>query len=99
MSLRLINVRCECYKLKQNNCDDKIRRIDFYYNKISEIKMNQHEHFYKCFDKSSKRLFRDVVKNERFALLFLFIFFKQFRQKLNDFNIKFHEMFIKICEF
>ena len=99
MSLRLINVRCECYELKQNNCDDKIRRIDFYFNKIFEIKMNQHERFCKCFDKSSKRLFRDVVKNERFVLFFLFISFKQFRQKSSDLNIKSHETFIKICEF
>ena len=61
--------------------------------------MNQHERFYKHFDKSSKRLFRNVVKNEQFIQFSLFIFFKQFCQKLNDFNIKFHETFIKICEF
>ena len=76
MSLRLINVKCECYKLKQNNCDDKIRRIDLYFNKIFEIKINQHKHFYKRFNKSSKRLSCDVVKNKRFILFFLFIFFK-----------------------
>ena len=99
MLLRLINVKCECYKLKQNNYDDKIRRIDLYFNKIFKIKMNQHERFCKHFNKSSKRLSRDVVKNERFVLFFLFIFFKQFRQRLNDFNIKSHETFIKICEF
>ena len=99
MSLRLINVKCECYKLRQNNCDDKIRRINLYFNKISEIKMNQYKHFCKRFNKLLKRLSRDVVKNERFALFFLFIFFKQFCQKSNDFNIKFHKTFIKICEF
>ena len=99
MLLRLINVKCKCYELKQNNCDDKIRRIDFYFNKILEIKMNQHKRFYKRFDKSSKRLFRDVVKDEQFVLLFLFIFFKQFCQKSNDFNIKSYKTFIKICKF
>ena len=79
MLLRLLNVIRERHKLKQNNCDDKIRRIDFYFNEIVEIKMNQHEHFYKCFNKLSKRLSCDVAKNEQFVLLFLFIFFKQFR--------------------
>ena len=99
MSLRLLNVIRERFELKQNNCDDKIRRIDLYFNEIVKIKMNQHERFYKCFDKSSKRLSRDVVKNERFVLLFLFISFKQFCQKSSDFNIKSYETFIKICEF
>ena len=61
--------------------------------------MNQHERFYKRFNKSSKRLFRNVIKDEQFALLFLFIFFKQFRQKLHNLNIKSHEMFIKIYKF
>ena len=64
MLLRLINVKCECYELKQNNYDDKTRRIDLYFNEISEIKMNQHKHFYKHFDKSSKRLSRDIIKNK-----------------------------------
>ena len=64
MLLRFINFKCEFYKLKQNNCDNKIQRIDFYFNEIIEIKMNQHKRFYKCFNKSLKRLFRDVVKNE-----------------------------------
>ena len=99
MSLRLINVKCKCYKLKQNNYDDKIRRINFYFNEISKIKMNQHERFCKCFNKSLKRLSRDVIKNEQFTLLFLFIFFKQFRQRSSDFNIKSHETFIKIYKF
>ena len=64
MSLHLINVKCKCYKLKQNNCDDKIQRIDFYFNEISEIKMNQYKRFHKRFDKSSKYLSRDVIKNK-----------------------------------
>ena len=64
MLLRLFSVIHKYHKLKQNNCDDKIRRIDFYFNEIIEIKMNQHERFCKHFDKSSKRLFRDIVKNE-----------------------------------
>ena len=62
--LRLINVKCKYYKLKQNNCNNKIQCIDFYFNEIFEIKMNQHERFYKRFNKSLKRLSRDVVKNE-----------------------------------
>ena len=97
--LRLFNVKRECYVLKQNNCDNKVRCINLYFIKIIEIKMNQYNYFYKHFNKSLKYLFRDIVKNERFVLFFLFIFFKQFRQKSNDFNIKFHETFIKICEF
>ena len=40
MSLRLIRIKCECYELRQNNCDDKIRRIDLYFNEIFKIKMN-----------------------------------------------------------
>ena len=99
MLLCLFNVIHERHKLKQNNCDDKIRRINLYFNEIAEIKINQHECFYKRFNKSSKRLSRDVVKNEQFVLLFLFTFLKQFRQKSNNLNIKFHETFIKICEF
>ena len=99
MSLRLFNVIRERHELKQNNYNDKIRRINLFFNEIIEIKINQHKHFYKRFNKLSKRLFRDVVKNEQFILLFLFTFLKQFRQKSNDFNIKFHETFIEICEF
>ena len=64
MSLRLISVRCKYYELKQNNYDDKISRIDFYFNKVFEIKINQHERFHKCFDESSKFLSLDVVKNK-----------------------------------
>ena len=99
MLLRLFSVIHERHELKQNNCDNKIQRIDFYFNEIVEIKMNQHERFYKHFNKLSKRLSRDVVKNERFVLLFLFTFFKQFCQKSSDFNIKSYKTFIKICEF
>ena len=40
MSLRLFNVEREYHELKQNNCDNKIQRIDFYFNEIIEIKMN-----------------------------------------------------------
>ena len=79
MLLRLFNVIRKRYELKQNNCNDKISRIDFYFKKIAEIKMNQHERFYKRFNKSLKRLFCDIVKNKQFVLLFSFIFFKQFR--------------------
>ena len=64
MLLRLFNVIRERHELKQNNCDNKIQRIDFYFNKIIEIKINQHKRFCKCFNKSSKYLFRDIVKNE-----------------------------------
>ena len=40
MLLRLFNVIRERHELKQNNCDDKIRRINLYFNEIVEIKMN-----------------------------------------------------------
>ena len=40
MLLRLSRVVRERHELKQNNCDNKIRRIDFYFNEITEIKMN-----------------------------------------------------------
>ena len=66
----------ERHKLKQNNYNNKIQRINLYFNETVEIKMNQHERFRKRFNKSSKRLSRDVVKNEQFVLFFLFIFFK-----------------------
>ena len=64
MSLRLFYVDHERYKLKQNRCNDKLRYIDFYFNEISEIKMNQHERFRKRLNESSKRLPRDLFKNE-----------------------------------
>ena len=99
MSLCLFNVIRERHELKQINYDDKIRRIDFYFNKIVEIKMNQYKRFYKRFNKSLKCLSRDIVKNKQFTLFFLFISFKHFRQELNNFNIKSYKMFIKICEF
>ena len=64
MLLHLFNVIRERHELKQNNCDDKTRRIDFYFNEIIEIKMNQYKRFCKRFNKSSKRLFHDIIKNE-----------------------------------
>ena len=54
--LRLISVECEYHELKQKDYDDKIQRIDFYLNEISKIKINHHERFYKCFNKTLKRL-------------------------------------------
>ena len=99
MSLRLFYADHERYKLKQNRCNDKSRCIDFYFNEISEIKMNQHERFCKCFDESSKRLPRDLLKDEWFILSFLFIFFKQFRQDTSDLNIKLDKTFIEIRKF
>ena len=64
MSLRLFNVIRERHELKSNNYNDKIQRIDFYLNKIIKIKINQHEYFYKRFNKLLKRLSCDVVKNK-----------------------------------
>ena len=78
MSLRLFYADHERYKLKQNHCNGKFWCIDFYFNEISEIKMNQHEHFCKRFDELSEHLSRDLFKDEWFTLSFLFIFFKQF---------------------
>ena len=99
MSLRLFYADHKRYKLKQNRCNDKLWCIDFYSDKISEIKMNQHERFYKRLDESSKRLPRDLFKNEWLILSSLFIFFKQFRQSTSDFNIKSDKTFIKIRKF
>ena len=78
MSLRLFYVDHERYKLKQNRCNDKFWCIDFYSNKIFEVKMNQHERFYKCLDESSKHLPCDLFKDEWLILSFLLTFFKQF---------------------
>ena len=64
MSLRLSYICYERYKLKQNRCNDKFLRIDFYFDEVSEVKINQHERFYKRFNESSKRLSRDLFKNE-----------------------------------
>ena len=64
MSLRLFYVCHKYYKLKQNRCNNKFRRIDFYFDEISKIKMNQYERFYKRFNESSKRLSRDLFKDE-----------------------------------
>ena len=99
MSLRLFYVDHERYKIKQNCCNDKLWCIDFYFNEISEVKMNQHERFRKRFDESSKRLPRDLFKDKWLILSFLLTFFKQFRQSTNDLNIKSHKTFIKIRKF
>ena len=40
MSLHLFSVIRERHKLKQNNYNDKIQRINLYFNKIVKIKMN-----------------------------------------------------------
>ena len=97
MSLRLFYVDHERYKLKQNRCNDKLWCIDFYFNEISEIKMNQHEYFCKRFNESSKRLPRDLLKDKWLILSFLLTFFKQFRQNTSDLNIKSDKTFIEIC--
>ena len=99
MSLRLFYACHERYKLRQNYCNDKLRRIDFYFDEISEVKMNQHKRFHKRFKESSKCLSRDLLKDEWFILSFLFIFFKQFRQSTSDLNIEFHKTFIEIRKF
>ena len=99
MPLRLFYADHECYKLKQDRCNDKFWCIDFYFDKISEIKINQHERFRKRFDESSERLPCDLLKDEWFILSFLFTLFKQFRQSTNDLNIEFDKTFIKICKF
>ena len=99
MSLRLFYVGHERYKLKQNCCNNKFWCIDFYSDEISKIKINQHERFCKRFDELSKRLPRDLLKDEWFILSFLLTFFKQFRQSTNDFSIKFDKTFIKIRKF
>ena len=79
MSLRLIYVDHERYKLKWNRFNNKFWCIDFHFDEVFEIKINQHKRFYKRFDESSKRLSRSFFKNEWFILSFLLIFFKQFR--------------------
>ena len=99
MLLRLFYVGHERYKLKQNRCNDKFWCIDFYFDGIFEIKMNQHKRFYKRLDELLKRLSRDFFKNEWFILSLLFILFKQFRQSTSDFNIEFYKTFIKIYKF
>ena len=99
MSLRLFYVDHERYKLKQNRCNDKFWCIDFYFDEIFEIKMNQHERFRKRLNESSKRLSRDLFKDEWLILSFLFILFKQFRQSTNDLNIESDKTFIKIRKF
>ena len=99
ISLCLFYVNHERYKLKQNCCNDKFWCIDFYSDKIFEIKRNQHKRFYKCFNESSKRLLRGLFKNEWSTLFLLFTHFKQFRQSMNDFNIKSYKTFIKIRKF
>ena len=99
MLLRLFYVDHERYKLKQNRCNDKLWCIDFYSDEISEIKMNQHERFCKCFNELSKRLPRGLFKNEWFILFLLLTFFKQFRQSTSDLNIKPDKTFIEIRKF
>ena len=99
MSLRLFYVNHERYKLKQNRYNDKFWCIDFYFNEISEIKMNQHKYFCKRLNESSKRLPHDLLKNEWFILFLLFTFFKQFRQSISDLNIESDKTFIKIRKF
>ena len=96
MSARLIYADHERYKLKQNRCDGKLWCISFYFNKISEIEMNQHERFYERLNKSSKRLSCAVLKDEWLILFFLLTSFKQFCQSTNNLNIESHETFIEI---
>ena len=96
ISARLIYIDHERYKLKQNRCDDKLWCINFYFNEISEIEMNQHKRFRERFNKSLKRLSCVVFKDEWFILFFLLTSFKQFCQNTSNFNIKSHETFIKI---
>ena len=64
MSSRLIYVDHERYKLKQNRCDDKFSCMDFYFNKISEIKINQHKYFHERSNELSKYLFYDLFKTK-----------------------------------
>ena len=99
MSLRLFYVDHERYKLKQNYCNDKFWCIDFYFDEIFEIKMNQHERFYKRLNELSKRLPRDFFKDEWFILSLLLTFFKQFRQNTSDFNIESDKTSIEIRKF
>ena len=99
MSLRLFYVDHERYKLEQNRCNDKFWCIDFYFDEIFEVKMNQHERFRKRLNESSKRLLRDLLKDEWFILSLLFTSFKQFRQNTSDLNIKSDKTFIEIRKF
>ena len=99
MSLRLSYIDHERYKLKQNRGNDNFWCIDFYFDEIFEVKMNQHKRFRKRFNESSKRLSRDLLKNEWFTLFLLFTFFKQFRQSTSDFSIEFDKTSIKIRKF
>ena len=99
ISLRLFYADHKRYKLRQNRCNDKFWCIDFYSNEISEIKMNQYERFCKRLNESSKRLSRDLFKDEWFILSFLLILFKQFRQDTSDFNIESDKTFIEIRKF
>ena len=99
MSLRLFYVGHERYKLKQNRCNGKLRCINFYFDEISEIKMNQHECFCKRFDESSERLSCGLLKDEWFILSFLFTLFKQFRQSMSDFSIELDKTSIEIRKF
>ena len=99
MPLRLFYADHERYKLRQNRCNDKLWCIDFYSDEISEIKMNQHERFRKRFDEPSKRLPRDLLKNEWLILSSLLTFFKQFRQNTSDFSIKSDKTPIEIRKF
>ena len=99
MSLRLFYVGHERYKLKQNRCNDKFWCIDFYFDEIFEVKINQHERFRKCFDESSKRLPHGLLKDEWFILSFLLTFFKQFRQSTSDLSIESDKTFIEIRKF
>ena len=61
--------------------------------------MNEHKNFNKCVDETLKRLSNFCVEIEKFVLLFIFIVFKQFCQRVNDACIKSYKTFIKICEF
>ena len=99
MSLRLSYVDHERYKLRQNRCNDKFRCIDFYFNEVFKIKMNQHEHFRKRLDESSKCLPCGLLKDEWFILSLLLIFFKQFRQNTSDLSIEFDKTLIEIRKF
>ena len=61
--------------------------------------MNEHKNFDKCIDKTLKRFLNFCVKIKKFVLLFIFIIFKQFRQRANNACVKSYKTFIKICEF
>ena len=60
--------------------------------------MNEHKSFDKCVDETLKRFLNFYVEVKKFVLLFIFIIFKQFRQRANDACVKFYKTFIKICE-